>query len=106
MRILFTIIVISLLLNFNSVTFAGHANEKYCFNCSHKYKIGNKENDTYEFEFDLIVVTNTKLVIKKMTHMTLSLIYKTTIYLKELKSNLKIKKLVLCLIFYLKTIKF
>ena len=53
MRILFTIIVISLLLNFNSVTFAGHANEKYCFNCSHKYKIGNKENDTYEFEFDL-----------------------------------------------------
>ncbi len=34
-------------------TFAHHANEKYCFNCSYKYKIGDKENDTYEFEFDL-----------------------------------------------------
>ncbi len=53
MRILFIILVISLLLNSNSVTFAGHANEKYCFNCSYKYKIGDKENDTYEFEFDL-----------------------------------------------------
>ena len=53
MRILFTIFIISLLLNSNSITFAGHANEKYCFNCSYKYKIGDKENDTYEFEFDL-----------------------------------------------------
>ena len=35
------------------VTFADHKNEKYCFNCNHKYKIGDKENDTYEFEFDL-----------------------------------------------------
>jgi hypothetical protein len=32
------------------VTFAG---EKYCFNCHHKYKIGDKKNDTYDFEFDL-----------------------------------------------------
>ena len=32
------------------VTFAG---EKYCFDCMHKYKIGDKKNDTYEFEFDL-----------------------------------------------------
>ena len=32
------------------VTFAG---EKYCFNCHHKYKIGDKENATYDFEFDL-----------------------------------------------------
>jgi len=32
------------------VTFAG---EKYCFNCSYKYKIGDKENATYDFEFDL-----------------------------------------------------
>ena len=32
------------------VTFAG---EKYCFNCHHKYKIGDKKNETYEFEFDL-----------------------------------------------------
>ena len=23
------------------VTFAHHANEKYCFNCNHKYKIGD-----------------------------------------------------------------
>ena len=34
-------------------TFAHHANEKYCFDCMHKYKIGDKKNDTYEFEFDL-----------------------------------------------------
>ena len=33
-----------------SVTFAG---EKYCFDCMHKYKIGDKKNNTYEFEFDL-----------------------------------------------------
>ena len=52
-NILFTIFIISLFLNSNNVTFAGHANEKYCFNCSYKYKIGDKENDTYEFEFDL-----------------------------------------------------
>jgi len=32
------------------VTFAG---EKYCFDCMHKYKIGDKKNETYEFEFDL-----------------------------------------------------
>ena len=32
------------------LTFAG---EKYCFNCHHKYKIGDKENATYDFEFDL-----------------------------------------------------
>ena len=32
------------------VVFAG---EKYCFNCHHKYKIGDKKNETYEFEFDL-----------------------------------------------------
>ncbi len=36
-----------------SVTFAHHANEKYFFNSTYKYKIGDKENDTYEFEFDL-----------------------------------------------------
>ena len=36
------------------VTFAHHSNEKYCFNCHHKYKIGDKKNDNaYEFEFDL-----------------------------------------------------
>ncbi len=41
------------------VTFAHHSNEKYCFDCMHKYKIGDKKNDTYEFEFDL---ENTVLV--------------------------------------------
>ena len=35
------------------IAFAHHANEKYCFDCMHKYKIGNKKNDTYEFQFDL-----------------------------------------------------
>ena len=32
------------------VTFAG---EPYCFNCAYKYKIGDKKNETYDFEFDL-----------------------------------------------------
>ena len=36
-----------------SVTFAHHANEKYEYNKNYAYKIGDKENDTYEFEFDL-----------------------------------------------------
>ena len=35
------------------VTFAHHSNEKYCFDCMYKYKIGDKKNDTYEFEFNL-----------------------------------------------------
>jgi len=35
------------------VVFAHHANEPYCFDCMHKYKIGDKKNNTYEFEFDL-----------------------------------------------------
>ena len=33
-----------------SVPFAG---EKYCFDCMHKYKIGDKKNETYDFEIDL-----------------------------------------------------
>ena len=32
------------------VVFAG---EKYCFDCMHKYKIGDKKNETYDFEIDL-----------------------------------------------------
>jgi hypothetical protein len=35
------------------VTFAHHSNEKYCFDCMYKYKIGDKKNDTYEFEINL-----------------------------------------------------
>ncbi len=53
------------------VTFAQHANEKYCFNCSYKYKIGDKENDTYEFEFDLqttILVNSRNSVGRKQTN--------------------------------------
>ena len=33
--------------------FAHHANEKYCFDCMHKYKIGDKKNDTFNFEINL-----------------------------------------------------
>ena len=40
------------------VTFAHHKNEKYCFDCMHKYKIGDKKNETYEFEFDLQTTTS------------------------------------------------
>jgi len=49
-RIIYSILSFIIMIG---VTFAHHANEKYCFNCSYKYKIGDKENDTYEFEFDL-----------------------------------------------------
>ncbi|MCH1415982.1 MAG: hypothetical protein L7V30_00515 [Gammaproteobacteria bacterium] len=36
------------------VTFAHHANEPYCFDCMHKYKIGDKTNENYHvFESDL-----------------------------------------------------
>ena len=46
------------------VVFAG---EKYCFNCHHKYKIGDKKNETYDFEFDL--QTN-KLSVKVKEQLT------------------------------------
>ena len=36
------------------VVFADHGNEPYCFDCMHKYKIGDKKNvNFHEFEFDL-----------------------------------------------------
>ena len=44
MRIFLTIFVVVLILNSNSITFADHANEPYCFDCMHKYKIGDKKN--------------------------------------------------------------
>ena len=55
MKRLQSIIFLSLLLlnSSYSLLLAHHANEKYCFDCMHKYKIGDKKNDTYEFEFDL-----------------------------------------------------
>ena len=46
-RIIYLILPFFLMIG---VTFAG---EKYCFDCMHKYKIGDKKNKTYEFEFDL-----------------------------------------------------
>ena len=45
------------------VPFAG---EKYCFDCMHKYKIGDKKNDTYEFEFDLQTNDLSKLVEEQL----------------------------------------
>ena len=48
------------------VTFAHHANEPYCFDCMHKYKIGDKKNDTYEFEFDLQDNDLSKLVNEQL----------------------------------------
>ena len=56
-RIWIFAIVIHLILMIG-VVFAG---EKYCFNCSHKYKIGDKENVTYDFDFDL---QNNELSVK------------------------------------------
>ena len=49
-------IIIYLILSFFmmfGVTSAHHANEKYCFDCMHKYKIGDNKNDTYEFDINL-----------------------------------------------------
>ena len=48
-RLWITIVILHLILMIG-VVFAG---EPYCFDCSHKYKIGDKKNETYEFEFDL-----------------------------------------------------
>ena len=45
---IFTILIHLILMI--GVTFAG---EKYCFDCMYKYKIGDKKNETYDFEFDL-----------------------------------------------------
>ena len=42
------------------VTFAG---EKYCFNCHHKYKIGDYA--TYDFEFDLKTKNYQKQLMNK-----------------------------------------
>ena len=47
MRIFLTIFVVVLILNSNSITFADHANEPYCFDCMYKYKIGDKKNENY-----------------------------------------------------------
>ena len=49
----FLILSILLLNSSYSLLLAHHANEKYCFDCMHKYKIGGKKNDTYEIKFDL-----------------------------------------------------
>ena len=55
MKRLLPILILSiLLLNTSySLVLAHHANEKYCFDCMHKYKIGNKKNDTLKLESDL-----------------------------------------------------
>ena len=55
MKRLFSIIILSLLLlkTSYSLLLAHHANEKYCFDCMHKYKIGDNKNNTYKFEFNL-----------------------------------------------------
>ena len=55
MKRLQSIIFLSLLLlnTSYSLALAHHANEKYCFDCMHKYKIGDKKNDTYNFDINL-----------------------------------------------------
>ena len=45
---LFIVVIHSILMI--GVVFAG---EPYCFDCMHKYKIGDKKNETYDFEIDL-----------------------------------------------------
>ena len=62
--IICNIILIFFILSGN--TFANHANEPYCFDCMHKYKIGDKKNDTYEFEFDLQDDDLSKLVNEQL----------------------------------------
>ena len=49
------------------VTFAHHANEKYAYSKNYAYKIGDKKNDnTYEFEFDLQTNELSKLVEEQL----------------------------------------
>ena len=49
-RIIYLILSFFMMIGF---AFAHHSNEKYCFDCMYKYKIGDKKNDTYEFKFNL-----------------------------------------------------
>ncbi len=53
------------------VTFAG---EKYCFNCFYKYKIGDKENATYDFEFDLQTNRLSKTVDEQISNKNTGLV--------------------------------
>jgi len=53
------------------VTFAG---EKYCFNCSYKYKIGDKENATYDFKFDLQTNELSKTVDEQISNKNTGLV--------------------------------
>ena len=46
----FSILILFIMMGF---ALAHHSNEKYCFDCMYKYKIGDKKNDTYEFEINL-----------------------------------------------------
>ena len=49
------------------VTFAHHANEKYAYTKNYAYKIGDKKNDNaYEFEFDLQTNDLSKLVEEQL----------------------------------------
>ena len=49
------------------VTFAHHANEKYAYSKNYAYKIGDKKNDNaYEFEFDLQTNELSKLVEEQL----------------------------------------
>ena len=49
------------------VTFAHHANEKYAYSKNYAYKIGDKKNDNaYEFEFDLQTNDLSKLVEEQL----------------------------------------
>ena len=49
------------------VTFAHHGNEKYAFSKNYAYKIGDKKNDNaYEFEFDLQTNELSKLVEEQL----------------------------------------
>ena len=59
--IICNIILIFFILSGN--TFANHANEPYCFDCMHKYKIGKKTNKNFhDFEFNLQDNNLSKLV--------------------------------------------
>ena len=49
-KIIYSILTLFIMIG---VSLAHHSNEKYCFDCMYKYKIGDKKNETYEFEFDL-----------------------------------------------------
>ena len=56
-------IIFYIILTFFMMIGVTFAHEKYCFDCMHKYKIGDNKSETYEFEFDLSMLQNNRKIL-------------------------------------------